>query len=85
MAVKLVFLARLRDSLGVSTEALELPVEVSDVGSLRERLRGRSDLWSTELGPGRAIRVAVNHVVADPGTPVRDGDEVAFFPPVTGG
>ena len=85
MAIKLVFVARLRDALGVSTEALELPEGVRDVGSLRERLRGRPGLWSTELGPGRAIRVAVNQVVADPGTPVRDGDEVAFFPPVTGG
>jgi len=41
--------------------------------------------WSSELAPGRAVRVAVNHDIAQSSTPVRTGDEVALFPPVTGG
>ena len=45
----------------------------------------RGGAWATELGPGRAVRAAVNHEVASADTPVAPGDELAFFPPVTGG
>ncbi len=41
--------------------------------------------WAAELAPGRAVRIAVNHDLAAPDTPIRPGDEVALFPPVTGG
>ena len=51
-----------------------------DVGALLAWLRSRGGAWSSELAPGRAVRVAVNHDVAQPDTPVRTGDEVALFP-----
>ncbi len=85
MTVRLVYLARLRDALGASGEELLLPASVRDVASLAGWLRGRGGRWAAELASGRAIRVAVNHEMASLETPVRDGDEVAFFPPVTGG
>ena len=47
--------------------------------------RARGGVWATELAPGRAVRIAVNHDIAQPDTPVRPGDEVALLPPVTGG
>ena len=48
-------------------------------------LRARGGAWASELAPGRAVRVAVNYDMARADTPVKPGDEVALFPPVTGG
>jgi molybdopterin synthase sulfur carrier subunit len=83
--VQLVYLARLRETLGLSAESVELPREVATVSSLLAWLRDRGGAWAAELAPGRAVRVAVNHDLARGETPVRSGDEVALFPPVTGG
>lgn len=83
--VQLVYLARLREVLGVSAEAVELPGEVATVASLLAWLSRRGGAWAYELAPGRAVRVAVNHDVARGDTAVKAGDEVALFPPVTGG
>ncbi len=83
--IRLVYLARLRDALGTAAESVDLPREVSTVRSLLAWLSERGGAWSQELAPGRAIRVAVNHDVARADTPIRPGDEVALFPPVTGG
>ncbi|MGH8713461.1 MAG: molybdopterin converting factor subunit 1 [Casimicrobiaceae bacterium] len=85
MMVQLVYLARLRDTFGTRGERLALPDEVGTVGALLAWLRTRGGAWASELAPGRAVRVAVNHDVAQADTPVRPGDEVALFPPVTGG
>jgi len=83
--IRLVYLARLRDALGTAAESVDLPREVSTVRSLLAWLSERGGAWKQELAPGRAIRVAVNHDVARADTPIRPGDEVALFPPVTGG
>jgi len=83
--IQLVYLARLREVLGVSAESVELPGEVGTVAALLIWLRARGGAWAAELAPGRAVRVAVNQDVASGETPVRAGDEVALFPPVTGG
>jgi sulfur-carrier protein len=83
--VQLVYLARLREAFGLAAEKVELPREVGTVASLLAWLRGRGGAWAEELAPGRAVRVAVNHDLARAETPVRAGDEVALFPPVTGG
>jgi molybdopterin synthase sulfur carrier subunit len=83
--VELIYLARLRDRFGLPGESVVLPGDVADVGALLAWLRSRGGAWSSELAPGRAVRVAVNQDVAQDDTPVRTGDEVALFPPVTGG
>ena len=83
--ITLVYLARLRESLGVPSEIVELPAGIGTVGALLAWLRGRGDAWAAELAPGRAVRVAVNFDVARSDTPIRAGDEIALFPPVTGG
>jgi molybdopterin synthase sulfur carrier subunit len=83
--LSLVYLARLREALGVASEELEAPPGVNTVGTLRVWLAARGGDWAAELAPGRAVRIAVNHDLADADTPVRPGDEVALFPPVTGG
>ncbi len=83
--LRLVFFAKLREDLGTAAEELTLPGDVSTVAALRAHLLARGGAWATALAQGRALRVAVNHEMAEPTTPVRAGDEVAFFPPVTGG
>lgn len=83
--VTLLYFARLREALGVSSEQADLPAGVADVNGLTNWLRARGGAWETELAPGRAFRVAVNQDMAEGTTPVKDGDEVAVFPPVTGG
>lgn len=83
--ITLLYFARLRETLGVASEKLALPAGAATLESVRATLAARGGAWATELAPGRAFRAAVNQSVASAETPVKDGDEVAFFPPVTGG
>lgn len=84
MRLKVLYLARLRDTLGLGNEEIELPA-ASTVATLIGHLRDRGGSWAAELAAGRAVRVAVNQVMTDSFAPLRDADEVALFPPVTGG
>lgn len=83
--VTLLYFASLRESLGRSREQVSLPRATSTVSSLVEELRSRDDRWSEAFAPGKQWRVAVNQQMADLATPLKPGDEIAFFPPVTGG
>ena len=85
MRLKLLFFAALREQLGIAGETIDLPEGVSTVAGLRSHLMQRGEAWQRALAPNRALRVAVNQDLAQATTPVRSGDEVAFFPPVTGG
>ncbi len=85
MNIKVVYLARLREALGCSEENLELAAASPTLGDVLAALRGRGEPWAYELGEGRAVRAAINHEVAAADAPVQAGDEIAFFPPVTGG
>ena len=85
MAIKLLFLAGLRESLGTSGESLELPPGVTTVAALRAHLAARGGKWAEQFAPTRNVRAAVIQLMVPPHAPVKDGDEVAFFPPVTGG
>ena len=83
--VKVLYFARLREALGTAGEEIALPASVSTLEGLRAVLSARGGTWSEELAANRRVRAAVNQVMADEQTAVADGDEVAFFPPVTGG
>ena len=85
MKVKVLFFAGLREQLGRAVEEIELPAGVGTVAALRAHLRSRGGVWQSALADGRVLRMAVNQEMARPEAPVRPGDEVAFFPPVTGG
>lgn len=80
--VHVLYFAWLRERAGVSQETLDLPPEVTDVGGLVQHLRARHP---AAFETAAMLRCAVNQEFGDLGTPVRAGDEVAFFPPVTGG
>lgn len=85
VTIRLVYLARLRDAFGCAGEALRLKDGERTVGDVLARLGARSDAWAAELASRRAVRVAVNHALVPADTVLRDGDEVALLPPVTGG
>ena len=83
--VTVLYFARLREALGTASEQIALPATVRDLEGLRALLVGRGGAWERELAPGKPVRAAVNQAMAVGDVPVADGDEVTFFPPVTGG
>jgi len=83
--VNVVYFARLREALDVDSEEVVLPQGVRDVASFTQWLRSRGKVWDSEFAPGKRVRVAVNLEMAEQTTNIAEGDEVAFFPPVTGG
>ena len=83
--ITVLYFARLRETLGQSSEQIALPGAVRDLEGLRAMLIARGGAWEEELAPNKPVRAAVNQVMAVGDTPLSDGDEVAFFPPVTGG
>ncbi|QDX81025.1 molybdopterin converting factor subunit 1 [Denitratisoma sp. DHT3] len=82
--IQILFFAGIRETLGTSREKLELPAGVATVAALRDHLVARGGAWAA-LGEHRNLRVAVNQAMVGLDSAVADGDEVAFFPPVTGG
>ncbi len=82
MSVKVLYFAGLKEALGLSAETLELPAGVVTVGALRDWLasNGRAALASA-----KNLRCAVNQDMAGLDASISEGDEIAFFPPVTGG
>jgi molybdopterin converting factor subunit 1 len=84
-SLTILYFAWLRERVGVSQEVVALPADVATVGELIGWLASRSPGHASAFANRRTVRCAVNQDFAEPATPVRPGDEVAFFPPVTGG
>ena len=82
--LNILFFASLRESLGTAQESVPLPVP-ANVDALMTTLRARGEAWAATLAIGRRWRVAVNQNMATLDTALKEGDEVAIFPPVTGG
>ena len=83
VTVKLRFFASLREKLG-ETDTLALP-DGATVGDARDALRARGGVHAEALERTRAVRAAVNQKMAAETAVLTEGDELAFFPPVTGG
>ena len=81
--VNILYFASFREMLGQANE--QLPVQHSTVGALISDLALRGDNWKQALLENANLQIAVNHDVASRETVIKSGDEVAFFPPVTGG
>ncbi len=83
--MKILYFAWLRGKTGTGQESVTPPASVTDVAGLIEWLRQRSPGHAEALADASAVRCAVNQEFAQDSDPVRPGDEIAFFPPVTGG
>jgi molybdopterin synthase sulfur carrier subunit len=85
MKVTVRYFASLREQIGREAEEIELPAGVSTVGGLRAHLEGKGGAYGEALAQKRLVKAALNQEMVQATTPVKGGDEVAFFPPVTGG
>jgi len=81
----LLYFAHIRETIGCSNEPLPLPENISNVGQLIDHLRARGQNYQAAFKDETSIRAAVNQCYVNFDHPLRDGDEVAFFPPMTGG
>ena len=79
------YFAWLRQKTGIDAEDVEMPPEISDVAGLLDWLKERNSNFADALADFDSIRVAVNQEFAELDAPVAQGDEVAIFPPMTGG
>ncbi|ESQ13678.1 MAG TPA: molybdopterin converting factor subunit 1 [Chromatiaceae bacterium] len=82
--IHILYFASLREQVGAAAEELPL-ADSRNVSDILERLHARGGVWADALGVGQTVLAAVNQEMARPDTEIRDNDEVAFFPPVTGG
>jgi molybdopterin synthase sulfur carrier subunit len=80
--IKILFFAQVRELVNTGSMTLDIPVE--NVEALRAHLAAQGDRWALALAPGKLL-AAVNQTLVEFSHPVKAGDEVAFFPPVTGG
>lgn len=83
IAIDVRYFASLRELLGKSSERVD--TGVATLGELRRELAARGGAYAEALAPERAVRMALDQVMADDDKPLVAGAEVAFFPPVTGG
>jgi molybdopterin synthase sulfur carrier subunit len=83
--MKIMYFAWMREHTGCAEEHLDLPAGIKTVADLVEHLRQQSSGHAKALSNMEVVRVAVNLSYCPLETPIANGDEVAFFPPVTGG
>lgn len=82
---EILYFARLAESLGIKSETIALSAECKTVADLVERLRTRGEPFASEFSGDTRILVAINQEMSEPIAEISNTDEIAFFPPVTGG
>ncbi len=83
--MKLLYFAWIKQKIGIAEEDITLPDDVATLGALVTWLKSRGPGYEEALADLAAVRFAVNQDFAGLDYPLTDGDEVAVFPPVTGG
>ena len=83
--ITILYFARLKESLNYSTEEIDLPTDVNSIAALKLHLAKRGEAWANLFNGQQTIRAAINHALVENDDVIKNGDEVAFFPPVTGG
>lgn len=83
--MKVLYFAWLRQKIGVGEEVLSPPDNVTTPAQLIDWLRSQGPGYERAFSDIRAVKVAVNQEFSEFDTPIKPNDEVAFFPPVTGG
>ena len=85
MSVNMVYFARIREAIGTSGEEISPPPEVQNIGDLLTWLAGQDEKYADAFRARDRIRTAINQVYVTMESGFKDGDEIAIFPPVTGG
>jgi molybdopterin synthase sulfur carrier subunit len=85
MQLTILYFARLREAMGRAKETVVAPPEVQTLGQLQAWLIGRGEPWAQAFAQVQPVRIALDYAVGSDDMRLRDGAEVAFFPPVTGG
>jgi sulfur-carrier protein len=85
MNIKILYFARIKEAVNYSTEEIELPSDIATVTALKNYLSQRGENWANLFNGKQVVRAAINHNLVDDLAAIKAGDEVAFFPPVTGG
>ena len=83
MKITVRYFASIREAVGQGSEVLD--TNATTLGALRDELLARGGAYASALARGRAVRMALDQALSDEAAALRDGAEVAFFPPVTGG
>jgi molybdopterin synthase sulfur carrier subunit len=83
MKVTVRYFASIREAIGQGSESLD--TSAASLSALRDELIARGAAYADSLARGKAVRLALDQVMSDESAVLRDGCEVAFFPPVTGG
>jgi molybdopterin synthase sulfur carrier subunit len=83
--MNILYFAWLRTKIGVPTEEIDLPDNVKTVGDVLDMLRGKGGAYAEALSEDKVIRIALNQDYAQMEDEVKNSDEFAIFPPVTGG
>jgi molybdopterin synthase sulfur carrier subunit len=83
--MRLLYFAWIRAKIGTAEERVDPPAAVTTVAGLLDWLKSRGPGFADALADGRIVRVAVNQEYVGWNHPLKPGDEVALFPPVTGG
>lgn len=83
MRIQVKYFASIRETIGLGHEWVD--TQAATVAALRDELLARGEPHAQALARGRAVRLALNQALCEETAPLSDGDEVAFFPPVTGG
>lgn len=79
------YFARLKEAVRYQSETLEFSAKTATISDLKAYLAGRGEVWAQQFAGHAALRAAINHALVQDDASITDGDEVAFFPPVTGG
>ena len=85
MHIKILYFARLKEVVNYSNEEIELDSHVNTIMALKNHLSLRGEHWANLFNGKQVVRAAINHELVDNLSSIKAGDEVAFFPPVTGG
>jgi molybdopterin synthase sulfur carrier subunit len=85
MKVKLFYFAKVREAIGIDREELDLESDIKTISDLIELLKGRGSHWQDMFSMSTTFRMAVNQEMVEATHKISANDEVAFFPPITGG
>ena len=85
MKIKVLYFARIKEAVNYSTEEVDLPDDILTITALKNWLALRGDVWANLFDGTQIVRAAINHTLVDDLASIQANDEVAFFPPVTGG